>query len=60
MVIKMKNKPKIIKMVISFLIIIVAVIVLTKYLINDEFRNAIDTMIFKKEITPVQNSLIAP
>lgn len=48
---KIPSKKNIIKISVSFLIIICIIAVLASYLINDEFRNLIDTKVLMKEVT---------
>ena len=45
------SKKYIIKLCIFILVIICVVFILASYLIHDEFRNMIDTKIFKKEVS---------
>ncbi len=52
------SKKNAVKTGISFFIILCAIVVLASYLINDDFRNGIDTKIFKKEITENPSNMI--
>lgn len=52
------SKTNLIKIDLCFLIILCVVFVLARYLINDEFRNMVDTKILKKEITENTSNVI--
>lgn len=60
----MEEKPKItsrknvVKVGISLVIIFCMIVILASYLINDEFRNTIDTKILKKEVTENATNMI--
>ena len=55
---KIDSKTNVVKICLSFFVIICVIFVLTRYLINDEFRNMIDTKILKKEITENSANII--
>lgn len=52
------SKTSVIKVSIFFLIVICIAIVLARYLINDDFRSAVDTKILKKELTENTSNII--
>ncbi len=59
----MEEKPKIakesvIKLGTSFLLIIFIAVVLARYLINDEFRNMVDSKILRKNLTENSSHVI--
>lgn len=52
------SKTNLVKIGLCFLIILCVVFVLARYLINDEFRNMVDTKILKKEIMENTSNII--
>lgn len=55
---KIVSKTNIIKVSVFLLVVICVVFVLARYLINDEFRNMIDTKILGKEVTENNSNVI--
>lgn len=52
------SKTNIIKTCMFFLVVVCIAFVLARYLINDEFRNTVDTKILKKEVTENTSQII--
>lgn len=52
------SKTNVVKVSIFFLAVIFMAIILARYLINDEFRSAVDTKILKKELTENTSNII--
>ncbi len=52
------SKANLVKIGLGFFIILCIVVVLARYLINDEFRNMVDTKILKKEIMENTSNII--
>lgn len=53
-----QSKTNIIKTCMFFLVVVCIAFVLARYLINDEFRNTVDTKLLKKEVTENTSQII--